>query len=531
MYSAGTMDDNFIKMMALNLSSFGTTAELPATHPDMPLPFETISGRPYAGGSELCAKDVLKQRAKLNKFERKSLEACTKAGRFYRNGEKGYEAAIIAMNGYRVAPDGTSQADHCAKIAAEALAKGGGSCPEAHLMLGWMTSKSFEEAIAHFSRAVADADANLIVTGHVGTLWDAEPLRPLYRSIHHLGNALRKSGQMKQALAQYLRLVSLDNRWINSSPPYANFRYHIPEVYLALKDIEGLKRFTKQHCEGLVPKLFSYTSSCLPWSYGWALLKYMEVAKAPNFSPKGRELGSFVVLPYEATAHGVATCVTNVILNSKAIPYLSGEQPLPDTPAIVELNTCKGLDQALMYAKGAAKLWQSIAGATQWLKQQQETFMAIVCCEGRGKLEMRFKPNPCASLPKDIFTFAFFERIMKSGSVYLTCPLLANEGKRMLHMAIMGEAATPSHVALVIDAHKRRGLDMETDNELTPMHMACYYDAPPPPSSFSLVPAQGSTGVASSAVNRRSSLQPIRDTTAYSKQYSISARASGPLLF
>jgi tetratricopeptide (TPR) repeat protein len=112
-----------------------------------------------------------------------------------------------------------------------------------------------------------------------GKMWDDLHLRPLFRAIHGQANTLRKMGRYREALAKYLLLEKYDSNWYTTrygySVPvlpmthrthrirphtahrttaphratYANYRYHMPAVYLALGNTEAASRYLARWAE------------------------------------------------------------------------------------------------------------------------------------------------------------------------------------------------------------------------------------------------------------------------------------------
>ena len=182
-------------------------------------------------------------------------------------------------------------------------------CCEAYNVLGYAQS-SLEAALPMFLRAVelgpkiTPMFAELVAQGE---LWQHVPLRAYFRAHFNAANTYRKLKKYKEALVHYLRLAELDNNWYSNSsscklhkhkntktqtqkqnnkptrntpPPQrqlldVNFRYHIPEMFIRLKDFAGLRKFVFVTCKDIVTECFTYASLCVPWIMNMILADYI----------------------------------------------------------------------------------------------------------------------------------------------------------------------------------------------------------------------------------------------------------------
>ena len=391
-------------------------------------------------------------------------------------------------------------------------------CCEAYNLLGF-SQPSLETALPHFLKAVElgpKISPKFDEAVKSKALWDRVPFRAYFRAHLYVANTYRKMGRYREALDHYLILVGLDNNFypMRSSCKWPrfradvislagssitfflfffssfllffsqdiNFRYHIPEMYLRLKDYAGMKKFLFETSSNVLSECLTYSSTCVPWAMNIALMDFvtMKTSTSPSHitsplfffsiiltttSNKNNIIGKYPTY-FDSSLVQISKNGSSVLSASevcyKAIDYLLGKRTLPriKTPATYGKVTSEL--QSILYASTTMDLWKSTPGALEWLRTCHNTRWAQVHL---GDFDLD-PPRP--GLDK----FSFFQTLLDEG-IYDDAPL-DRGGRCLIHVVVLGPKSSAEHLKAYLQKYR-----VKTSYSLTPLNMAFYYDADP----------------------------------------------------
>jgi tetratricopeptide (TPR) repeat protein len=220
------------------------------------------------------------------------------------------------------------------RLALEAL-EISSDCTEAYLVLAFGTEAP-EEAQELLEKAVQAGERALgqeFIEENEGFLWDYHEARPYLRALDGLAENLEALGREDEALAQYLRLLILNEE------DHQGARYNALRLQLHLKHDEQARDLIDEFEEG----------DSATWAYSRALLAFRE---SGDITRSRKELKI-------------------AIRTNPYIPaYLTGTKPLPaEAPQAIGFGD---ESEAIQYVLDHYPNWWGTPGAVDWLKKHSK---------------------------------------------------------------------------------------------------------------------------------------------------------------
>lgn len=341
-------------------------------------------------------------------------------------------------------------------------------CPEAFNVLAQCKATSLDEAFDLYTKAEEASrqmlkDHEARVKFRTGKMWDDLHLRPLFRAIHGQANTLRKMGRYREALAKYLLLEKYDSNWYTTRATYANYRYHMPAVYLALGNTEAASRYLARWAE----QGYSLSSTSLCWHFTRALLDFKMSAR-----PRACEMGEYIRYADDA---GKASLIKAVQNAPAVLPYLAGRKAMPGGRLPLSLLSAGSLCAAVSYVRAYGDLWRQTPGAIEWAQKNANTFFALLLFREKDLDQALGEGNKVLGLKRDV---ASLRRLcFENGGIYPNERIDFN-GATLLMEALHTPHIPHNRKAPFVRVLLEAGCDpslCDTDG-LNAVHKACYYE-------------------------------------------------------
>lgn len=336
--------------------------------------------------------------------------------------------------------------------------------PEAYNVKAQFEATTYEEALEFYNKAVEVApnlSEDFQRALSKGRCWSQNHLRSYFRAVHGQANTLRKLGRCEEALKIYLTLEKLDPEFYSWSS-FANWRYHVLEVYMKLGDDKGALRFAMKKSNS---EAFQLASSSGAWFWSKALLDY----RYKQHRGYAEDYYDKVISDDDPHSMNVFNSFEGTILRAfqaspETLSFLTGERKLPNCSIPFHMGNWKSLSNVATYCMTNAELWCNTPGALEWASYNARTFMCslIVGQDKRSCKVLGLKG-----------TISEFEDLLCKG-VFLDAKV-ERRSKTLVHEAACHEM--PQHLKCLISA----GAQVRTVSKQIPqpLHMACYYGFKP----------------------------------------------------
>ncbi|KAL9956834.1 hypothetical protein ACROYT_G038377 [Oculina patagonica] len=311
-------------------------------------------------------------------------------------------------------------------------------CPEAYNVLAQFEAKTYDEALGFYNKAVEVApNVSDEFDKEVSErrCWGLNHLRSYFRAVHGQANTLRKLGRYEESLKKYLQLEKLDSKFYSWSS-FANWRYHVLEVYMKMGDDKGALKFAHKKSNS---EAFGLSSSCGAWFWTKALLDYRYKGQrgfAEDFfdmqisdDPESRNL-----------FHGFEGTILRAFQASpETLNFLTGERKLPNSRIPFHMGNWASLSNVATYCLSNAELWRNTPGALEWAAHNARTFMCSVILN---------QDIECCKALKIKCSASQFEALISKG-IFLDARVTSC-GKSLVHVAVCNEK--PQLLKMLLDA-------------------------------------------------------------------------------
>lgn len=239
---------------------------------------------------------------------------------------------------------------------------------------------------------------------------------------------------------------------------YANWRYHVLEVYMKLGDDKGALAFATKKSN---QEAFTLASSSSAWHWSMALLdyryrnhrgfakeyyKYIEEMRGPSIPPVGAIIG--------------ASQTSRYILD-----FLTGERKLPNCKIPYAMKAESSLSNSAVYCMSNLELWRSTPGAIEWAATNCYTHYCLCMLRNEVEILQYLKLKP---------TLDEFKNLVNKG-VFLEAST-PGFGSRLICEAI--KADDVDKLEVLLDAGAKVTPDVPNTMP-KPLHIACYYNHDP----------------------------------------------------
>ena len=263
-------------------------------------------------------------------------------------------------------------------------------------------------------------------------------------------------------MSKYLCVIFVVN--FHSWSSFANWRYHVLEVYMKIGDDKGALKFALKKSNS---EAFRLSSSCGAWFWTKALLDYRYKEQ------RGFAEDFFDLVPNSGDPESrnlfqrfEGTILRAFQASPETLNFLTGERKLPNCRIPFHMGNWASLSNIGSYCLSNAELWRNTPGALEWAARNVRTFMCslilnqdIECCK-----TLKIK----CSVDK-------FEELLGEG-VFLDARVTSC-GKTLVHVATCSEM--PQMLRMLLDAGAKVKISRSGRGIPQPLHMACYYNFNP----------------------------------------------------
>ena len=238
---------------------------------------------------------------------------------------------------------------------------------------------------------------------------------------------------------------------------YANWRFHVLEVYMKMGDDKGALAFASKKSNH---QAFGLGSSASAWLWSVALLNFRykhQRGFAKEFYENVHELGSVFPPP------GAIMCACQASYH--VLSFLTSERQLPNYKIPLVMRSENSLSNAAVYCTSNLELWRSTPGAIEWAAKNCHTHYCFLLLR---------KEKEILDFLKFEQSLATFQSFVKKG-IYLDSEFPGFEG------GLVTEAVKSNMVPELGVLLKAGAKAVVSHGRCIPqaLHMACYYDHDP----------------------------------------------------
>lgn len=243
---------------------------------------------------------------------------------------------------------------------------------------------------------------------------------------------------------------------------FANWRYHVLEVYMKMGDDKGALKFALKKSNS---DAFGLSSSCGAWFWTKALLDYRYKEQ------RGFAEDYFDLVPNagDPESRNLFNRFEGTILRAfqaspETLNFLTGERKLPNCRIPFHMGNWASLSNIGSYCLSNAELWRNTPGALEWAARNVRTFMC--------SLILNQDMESCKALKIKCSANKFEELL--SGGTFLDARVTSC-GKTMVHVATCSDM--PQMLRMLLNAGAKVKICRSRIPQ--PLQMACYYNFNP----------------------------------------------------
>lgn len=241
---------------------------------------------------------------------------------------------------------------------------------------------------------------------------------------------------------------------------YANWRYHVLEVYMKCGDDKGALKFAGNESN---KDAFTLASSVCAWLWSVALLNY-RLNKHRGFAEE-----YFASLESETQQSYAEKCIESAVLRAiqsapVVLEFLTNERRLPKCHVPCVMGNESSLTNAATYCLSNKKLWENTPGAIEWACENARTFFCIV---------MLHQDEEACQRLKIVNSVAFFKGLVEKG-IFVNGGVAG--GKKLVHDAV--SSGQTEYLKILLNAGANAAPKLKPGVP-QPLHIACYYNFDP----------------------------------------------------